>query len=46
MKETKLQKFVRKVIKGIDLEEEVNMDDIIIIRPATEEEIAKSEGLQ
>lgn len=46
MEETKLQKIWRKHVLGIDLEEEVNMDDIIIIRPATEEEIARSEGLQ
>jgi|SanBayMetagenome_1026888.scaffolds.fasta_scaffold10290_6 hypothetical protein len=40
MEETKLQKIIRK-LQGIDLEEEVDMDDIIIIRPATEEEIEK-----
>lgn len=42
MKESKIERFIRKVIKGIDLEEEVDMDNIIIVRPATQEEIEKS----
>lgn len=45
MEETKLQKIWRKHVLGIDLEEEIDMDDIIIIRPATEEEIEKQGDL-
>lgn len=45
MEENLIQKMWRKHILGIDLEEEVDMDDIIIIRPATEEEIEKQGDL-
>lgn len=40
--ETWLDRTIRK-LRGIDTEDEVDTDDIIIIRPATPEEIEEAE---